>query len=138
MSDTPRTDELARRDFVPDGLWIKHARELERHNAALRAAAVIEEERSLYWRAAEDKLKRENAALRAEVNVTRKNYEDYKTDNIALREQLINVTSELTVTKVNASADKERLEGENTALRNKLASYEGQTRFFCQCGGVKP
>ena len=40
MSDTPRTDELAKRQFVPDGLWIKHARELERENAALRAAAV--------------------------------------------------------------------------------------------------
>ena len=37
MSDTPRTDELAKREFVPDGLWIKHARELERENAALRA-----------------------------------------------------------------------------------------------------
>ena len=36
MSDTPRTDELAKREFVPDGLWIKHARELERENAALR------------------------------------------------------------------------------------------------------
>ena len=40
MSDTPRTDELAKREFVPDGLWIKHARELERENAALRAHAV--------------------------------------------------------------------------------------------------
>jgi FtsZ-binding cell division protein ZapB len=107
-------------------------------------------------------------------------------ENAALREQLINVTSELTVTKVNASADKERLEGENAALRaevdqwasrcaaaiwmlpetvtggelraaqdkfhrerenlrrenaalrNKLAMYEGQTRFLCQCGGTKP
>jgi hypothetical protein len=29
------------------------------------------------------------------------------------------------------------LERENAALRNKLASYEGQTRFFCQCGGIK-
>ena len=37
MSDTPRTDEIAKREFVPDGLWIKHARELERENAALRA-----------------------------------------------------------------------------------------------------
>ena len=37
MSDTPKTDELAKRHFVPDGLWIKHARELERENAALRA-----------------------------------------------------------------------------------------------------
>ena len=36
MSDTPRTDELAKREFVPDGLWIKYARELERENAALR------------------------------------------------------------------------------------------------------
>ena len=36
MSDTPKTDELAKRDFVPDGLWIRHARELERETAALR------------------------------------------------------------------------------------------------------
>ena len=36
MSDTPKTDELAKRDFVPDGIWIRHARELERENAALR------------------------------------------------------------------------------------------------------
>lgn len=36
MSDTPKTDELAKRDFVPDGLWIRHARELERENAELR------------------------------------------------------------------------------------------------------
>jgi hypothetical protein len=36
VSDTPKTDELAKREFVPDGLWIKHARELERENAALR------------------------------------------------------------------------------------------------------
>jgi hypothetical protein len=36
VSDTPRTDELAKREFVPDGLWIKYARELERENAALR------------------------------------------------------------------------------------------------------
>jgi uncharacterized Fe-S radical SAM superfamily protein PflX len=33
---TPRTDALAKREFVPDGVWIKHARELERENAALR------------------------------------------------------------------------------------------------------
>lgn len=109
MIDTPRTDAFEALTERPINWW-DFARELER----------------------------ENAALRAEVNVTRKNYEDYKTDNIALREQLINVTSELTVTKANASADKERLEGENTALRNKLAMYEGQTRFLCQCGGTKP
>lgn len=36
MSDTPRTDGLAKREFVPDGLWIKHARELERENTVLR------------------------------------------------------------------------------------------------------
>jgi len=28
---------MAKRDFVPDGLWIRHARELERENAALLA-----------------------------------------------------------------------------------------------------
>jgi len=38
VSDTPKTDELAKRDFVPDGIWIRHARELERENAALREA----------------------------------------------------------------------------------------------------
>ena len=37
MSDTPKTDELARREFVADGVWIRHARELERENATLRA-----------------------------------------------------------------------------------------------------
>lgn len=39
MSDTPKTDKLAKREFVPDGVWIRHARELERENAALRADA---------------------------------------------------------------------------------------------------
>lgn len=33
VSDTPRTDQLAKREFVPDGLWIKLVRELERENA---------------------------------------------------------------------------------------------------------
>lgn len=33
---TPRTDELAKREFVPDGVWINHARDLERENAALK------------------------------------------------------------------------------------------------------
>lgn len=37
MSDTPKTDKLAKREFVPDGVWIRHARELERENAALRS-----------------------------------------------------------------------------------------------------
>jgi len=37
VSDTPRTDELAKREFVTDGLWIKHARELERELAVERA-----------------------------------------------------------------------------------------------------
>jgi cell shape-determining protein MreC len=32
----------------------------------------------------------------------------------------------------------DKLERENAALRNKLAMYEGQTRFLCQCGGTKP
>ena len=50
MSDTPKTDELAKRDFITDGVWIRHARELERENAALREALAIESERSLYWR----------------------------------------------------------------------------------------
>jgi len=50
VSDTPKTDELAKRDFITDGVWIRHARELERENAALREALAIESERSLYWR----------------------------------------------------------------------------------------
>ena len=37
MSDTPKTDELAKREFITDGVWIRHARELERENAAIRA-----------------------------------------------------------------------------------------------------
>lgn len=37
MSDIPKTDELAKREFITDGVWIRHARELERENAALRA-----------------------------------------------------------------------------------------------------
>lgn len=36
-TDTPRTDALAGSDFVPDGVWIKHARTLERENTQLRA-----------------------------------------------------------------------------------------------------
>ena len=36
MSDTPKTDELAKREFITDGVWIRHARELEQKNAALR------------------------------------------------------------------------------------------------------
>lgn len=32
---TPRTDELAKREFVPDGVWIRHARQLETELAAL-------------------------------------------------------------------------------------------------------
>jgi hypothetical protein len=34
---TPRTDSLAAKDFVPDGLWIAHARTLERELASERA-----------------------------------------------------------------------------------------------------
>jgi hypothetical protein len=36
MSTTPRTDALAARDFVPDGLWIALGRDLERENNDLR------------------------------------------------------------------------------------------------------
>ncbi len=44
MSDTPKTDELAKREFVADGVWIRHARELERENAerGLRLATIEE------------------------------------------------------------------------------------------------
>ena len=45
MSDTPRTDELAKRGFVPDGLWIKHARELERELAAEQAQVKLWEDK---------------------------------------------------------------------------------------------
>lgn len=46
MSDTPKTDELisiyiAKRDFVPDGLWMRHARELERENAELETTLKL-------------------------------------------------------------------------------------------------
>ena len=56
---TPRTDALAKREFVPDGVWIKHARELERENAALREKnaewremireAIFDNNDILYW-----------------------------------------------------------------------------------------
>lgn len=59
MSDTSKTDELAKREFVPDGVWIRHARELERENAALRKEnaewremireAVFDNNDILYW-----------------------------------------------------------------------------------------
>jgi hypothetical protein len=42
--------------------------QLERENVALGQSLLIEEERSMYWRAAEDKLKRENASLRAALD----------------------------------------------------------------------
>jgi hypothetical protein len=34
---TPRTDALARKDHISDGLWISHSRLLERENATLTA-----------------------------------------------------------------------------------------------------
>ena len=54
MSDTPKTDELisiymAKRDFVPDGLWIRHARELERENAELRERLHIADAEIDMW-----------------------------------------------------------------------------------------
>ena len=42
---TPRTDSLAAKDFVPDGLWIAHSRVLERENAELRAEKNLWEEK---------------------------------------------------------------------------------------------
>ena len=57
MSDTPRTDELAKRDFVPDGLWIKHGRELERE---LNVANNWVEHHQNHC----DDLMKENSALR--------------------------------------------------------------------------
>lgn len=37
MNNTPITDALAAKDFIPDGIWIAHSRVLERENAELRA-----------------------------------------------------------------------------------------------------
>lgn len=34
---TPRTDAIAAKDFTPDGVWIAHAKKLERELAALTA-----------------------------------------------------------------------------------------------------
>lgn len=56
VSDTPKTDELAKREFVTDGVWIRHARQLERENADLHAtldAVIAADERAVeLWRAA--------------------------------------------------------------------------------------
>lgn len=66
MNDTPRTDAIAKREFVPDGVWINFARELERevtrwqaeaqrlgeereHNANVAAEAQAEVARLLAW-----------------------------------------------------------------------------------------
>ncbi len=48
MNDTPKTDEIAKREFVADGVWIRHARELERENAALRKALADADELERY------------------------------------------------------------------------------------------
>lgn len=49
MSDTPKTDELAKREFVADGVWIRHARELERENAELRERLHIADAEIDMW-----------------------------------------------------------------------------------------
>ncbi len=67
---TPRTDAVKIRcgfQAVPEPM-LKHAQELERENAALRADLLIEEERSIYWRDNEGKAMTENAALRDLLN----------------------------------------------------------------------
>jgi hypothetical protein len=50
----------------------------------------------------------------------------------------VSLEKTLIVTGTNLEVRVQQLERENADLRNKLAMYEGQTRFFCQCGGVKP
>lgn len=60
MSDTPRTDNAVR-FAISRGMTLAPLADFARE------------------------LERENAALRTEVNVTRKNYEEYKAENIALR-----------------------------------------------------
>ena len=72
MSDTPKTDELAKREFVTDGVWIRHARELERENVALRA-----DKQRLDWMASADywadiAVYRTPQALRAAIDAARK------------------------------------------------------------------
>jgi hypothetical protein len=49
----------------------------------------------------------------------------------------VSLEKTLIVTGTNLEVRVQQLERENAVLRNKLASYEGQTRFFCQCGGIK-
>jgi hypothetical protein len=49
VSDTPKTDELAKREFVADGVWIRHARELERENAELRERLHIADAEIDMW-----------------------------------------------------------------------------------------
>jgi hypothetical protein len=44
---TPRTDVLAAKDFIPDGLWIAHSRVLERENAELRSEKNLWEAKCL-------------------------------------------------------------------------------------------
>ena len=65
---TPRTDAVKIRcgfQAVPEPM-LKHAQELERENATLRADLLIEEERAIYWRDNEGKAMAENDALRAD------------------------------------------------------------------------
>lgn len=87
---TPRTDALAKREFVPDGVWIKHARELERENAALREELQQREDRfrnipDEVWSKADlvemtnkaleerDEANKQNAELRKALDAARKN-----------------------------------------------------------------
>ena len=58
---TPRTDSLAAKDFVPDGLWIAHSRTLERELAT-------EREKSERYRLASLKLDAELATERARLD----------------------------------------------------------------------
>lgn len=65
------------------------------------------------YRAKVNDLEHENAALRAEVKITRQNYEEYKRENIALREKFMLAESEIMLLREEREElrkDKERLD----------------------------
>jgi predicted nuclease with TOPRIM domain len=78
-------------------------------------------------------LERENAELKKQAN---DEFDTVITRNM----ELVRENGRLRMA-LDASCNAEELRqvrAENAALRNKLAMYEGQTRFLCQCGGTKP
>ena len=61
---TPLTDELAAHDFVPDWVWIKHARQLERECLEQARLNGMGSEREAALLGRVERLERENAKLR--------------------------------------------------------------------------